>query len=253
MDNITAAKPFEIDAQLAALHGAYAIAQHRYDARVAGLQRHAGLTERPAYRWGGKPRWVDADGRTPVGEEIVKLAQAELDAGRGQPWDRRSIEGSLRDAHDAAQLMARAEAEMAPFNAEFARRGGWTRFFTVPAGHIHQSTNCSTCNKGQYRTQFGWNPELSGLTEAEAVAKLGPTLCSVCFPSAPVEWRLEPAQIKAAKDAETHCTEKRALPSTDGTPNWQRRWGKCSACGEGASITSSGNLRKHKRPATAKV
>lgn len=64
---------------------------------------------------------------------------------------------------------------------------GWSRFFLVTssAGHVHSSTHCSTCRP---TTRFGWLPELSGKDEATAVAELGPTLCSVCYPSAPVDW-----------------------------------------------------------------
>jgi hypothetical protein len=64
---------------------------------------------------------------------------------------------------------------------------GWSRFFLVTSspGHVHSSMSCSTCYP---TTRFGWMPELSGHTEAEAVDELGPTLCTVCFPSAPVDW-----------------------------------------------------------------
>lgn len=63
---------------------------------------------------------------------------------------------------------------------------GWSRFFVVTssAGHIHSSMHCSTC---YFTTTYGWLPELSGKTEAEAVEAHGPALCSVCFPSAPVD------------------------------------------------------------------
>lgn len=63
---------------------------------------------------------------------------------------------------------------------------GWSRFFLVTSspGHIHSSLGCSTCRN---TTTYGWLPELSGKTEAETVKELGPALCTVCFPSAPVE------------------------------------------------------------------
>tara|TARA_Y100000310_G_scaffold310554_1_gene355928 strand:- start:109 stop:789 length:681 start_codon:yes stop_codon:yes gene_type:complete len=68
---------------------------------------------------------------------------------------------------------------------------GWSRFFAVAGGHIHSSMNCSTCNRvtsqsGQTFTAFAWLPTLSGLTTADAIAAHGHTLCSVCFPNAPV-------------------------------------------------------------------
>lgn len=65
---------------------------------------------------------------------------------------------------------------------------GWSRFFLVNAGHIHRSMSCSSCNKGRSATVFSWLPELSGLTEADAVAAHGAHLCTVCFPTAPTEW-----------------------------------------------------------------
>lgn len=76
---------------------------------------------------------------------------------------------------------------------------GWSRFFLVTSspGHVHSSMHCSTCRP---TTRFGWLPELSGSDEASAVDELGPTLCTVCFPSAPVEWT-EGKKITAAQAA----------------------------------------------------
>lgn len=75
---------------------------------------------------------------------------------------------------------------------------GWSRFFLVTssAGHVHSSMQCSSCRP---TTRYGWLPELSGKTEAQAVDELGPALCSVCFPSAPVE--MVGGKITAAKAA----------------------------------------------------
>jgi len=63
----------------------------------------------------------------------------------------------------------------------------WTDTFSirVPSGHNHSSMECSTCYP---TTQFRWLPQLSGLTEAEAVAEHGSVLCSVCYPSARFDW-----------------------------------------------------------------
>jgi hypothetical protein len=63
---------------------------------------------------------------------------------------------------------------------------GWSRFFLVTSspGHVHSSMHCSSCRP---TTTYGWLPELSGKDEATAVGELGPTLCSVCFTSAPTE------------------------------------------------------------------
>jgi hypothetical protein len=83
-------------------------------------------------------------------------------------------------------VIARLDAKVAPFHDLYSEHR-WSRFFLVlnSNGHIHRDTSCSTCF---ITTEFGWLPQLSGLTEADAVADQGEILCSVCFPSAPVEW-----------------------------------------------------------------
>lgn len=63
---------------------------------------------------------------------------------------------------------------------------GWSRFWLVPGGHIHKSTNCPSLRP---TTSIDWFPKLSDRTEEEAVAAHGPTMCSRCFKSAPVEWQ----------------------------------------------------------------
>jgi len=65
---------------------------------------------------------------------------------------------------------------------------GWNRYFGVENGHIHSSMECHSCNNGINPTSFVWLPSFSGLTEEEAVAQGGSTLCTHCFPTAPVEW-----------------------------------------------------------------
>jgi hypothetical protein len=70
---------------------------------------------------------------------------------------------------------------------------GWSRYYAVPGGHIHSDMACSTCNRYNDRTgyctytTFAWITDLSGLTADNAIAAYGPTLCTVCFPNAPVE------------------------------------------------------------------
>jgi hypothetical protein len=63
--------------------------------------------------------------------------------------------------------------------------GGWSRFTIVPGGHIHTWDGCHTL---RWTTDVRWLPELSGLTEADAVEAHGEILCSHCFPTAPVAW-----------------------------------------------------------------
>lgn len=90
------------------------------------------------------------------------------------------------------------------------RAAPWSRYFPClnADGHIHASLRgCSTV---RWDTDMGWATELSGSTVEEAIAALGPTLCSVCFPGAPVAWcrsrqevtRAEREAARAAKNAE---------------------------------------------------
>jgi len=89
---------------------------------------------------------------------------------------------------------------------------GWSRFFLVTnsGGHIHRDQSCTTCFP---TTQYGWLYELSGLTEAEAVEEYGEILCSICYPSAPVEW----TNGVNKKDAERKALDK-ALKAIARTP-----------------------------------
>lgn len=128
-----------------------------------------------------------------------------------------------------------AEAMMVPArkietacNAEFSRRGGWSRFWIVvnSNGHIHSSRSCTTCFP---TTQYAWLPEISGSTDAEVVELAGMSACTICFPNAPVETRSRPSQIEeparkaAREERERKAAEKaekaaaKAIVNPDGT------------------------------------
>ena len=122
----------------------------------------------------------------------------------GTNWDAWDRPGLLpREADEPARVLGardELEAELAGIENEIfaleATYTGWSRFFLVTssAGHVHSSMHCSTCYA---QTRYGWLPQYSGHTEDEAVAELGPTLCTVCFPSAPVEYTLGKKLTKA--------------------------------------------------------
>lgn len=107
----------------------------------------------------------------------------------------------------------------------------WSRFFLVTNsnGHIHSSLRCQTC---QHDTSFAWLPTLSGQTEAEAVEEWGGILCSVCFPSAPVEHTLgvnkktaaEKAARQADLDVKRAAKAAKAITMPDGSP-LRSQWG----------------------------
>lgn len=121
---------------------------------------------------------------------------------------------------------------------------GWQRFFLVQDGHIHASTGCHSLRP---TTRIGWLPKLSGETEAEAVAEHGAMLCTFCFPTAPVEWT-------DGRKADDHL-----YCAGGGTWDYPREtarlgyytgnYGVCTHCGEKITVTSTGKMRKHKKPA----
>jgi hypothetical protein len=86
----------------------------------------------------------------------------------------------------------RIERELAAIDAEWTRRGGWTRAFVVPGGHAHTSTACSTCYP---TTMFALVTRMSGATEEAIVEEAGERACTVCYPSAPVETLRRPTRL----------------------------------------------------------
>lgn len=185
--------------------------------RIVGDQQH------------GRSEWKrdDADVET----DLRKLAETYTPT----PWSMHNPTKAVARLDAAYAELTRCDAEQRPLDDQYYA-APWARFFLVTSsdGHIHSSMACSTC---RVTTEFGWLPELSGQTEADAVAAHGPLLCSVCFPSAPVEWTV-------GKPKATYC---------DGTPDPEsapRRVGmntyhRCT-CGSTAIVNAVGTLRKHK-------
>lgn len=119
---------------------------------------------------------------------------------------------------------------------------GWSRFFLVQGGHVHSSLDCSTCNRMGKSTKFGWLPDLSGLAEADAVKEHGAILCTVCYPSAPVEYTNKYDLDKAAKSGQ-RC------PSS-GTGTWRNgeRLRRCPDCDARITVTGRGLIKAHDKP-----
>ena len=125
-----------------------------------------------------------------------------FDAYARDRWDRTAAE-----ADAFRSTIAALKVEIDECSAVWRANGCWSRFFLVTNtnGHIHSSTACSTC---RFDTDFRWLPTLSGLTEVEAVEAHGEILCSVCFPSAPVEWTN--GESKASKEAKAERAAAKA-------------------------------------------
>lgn len=169
--NIAAASPAEIDAELSKLSYDHAVLQQR-------------------------------------GAQYQKAADK---AAEGNRWESPNPEKAAEFEAAAQGFFAQAaelELAMAPLNDEFQARGGWTRAFLVTnsGGHVHSSMGCSTCFP---TTSYHWVTDFSGHDEDEIVEAAGERACTVCYPSAPVEILNRPTQMftpdevrKAAERAE---------------------------------------------------
>lgn len=89
---------------------------------------------------------------------------------------------------------------------------GWNRAFlavTNSGGHVHNTTSCPTCHKGEFMTRLSWMTDYSDLTEADIVEAAGERACTVCYPTAPVDALNRPTKMfsedeisaKAAREA----------------------------------------------------
>ena len=146
------------------------------------------------------------------------------------------------------------DAEAAPFDAEFERRGRWFRYFLVTSsdGHVHRGMNCSTCWP---TTEYVWLVELADKSAEAMVERYGIKACTVCFPDAPTlpGWAKseKAAEAEAAEKAKVFCSHK--SPARTEGDRYPRRYANCPECGARAvSVTSLGALRKHKRPVAKK-
>lgn len=194
--NLSTATPAEVDTRLAALYEAEAVAERAAASATSTFRSIIG--DRGTYA--SRSRKVYRTSALAAREEATALFLAlpvedrDNEYGFARIGTRGMNVGQYRRAVDAADqaiaLLASIRTEEATLNAEYARRP-WTRFLRVTSsagGHVHSSMHCSTCRP---TTTYGWHPELSGKTEADAVAVLGPELCSVCYPSAPVAWTFQ--------------------------------------------------------------
>ena len=191
MTELSQRTPREIDEVLAALWYQRSSAETRI--AFANNHLHDLLRERAQQISRTQRRWptTHAEAAQKVQAALVALAEhyratgSYIDApGPMAPYDIGRAERCLANLETGRAEVDRLDTEIEQLEAEYRRRP-WSRFFLVTssAGHVHSSMVCHTCRPS---TTYGWRPDLSGKTEAEAVDKLGPALCSVCFTSAPV-------------------------------------------------------------------
>jgi hypothetical protein len=206
----------EVDTALADAYERLMEASAKIGQALDALHSYAG--DRRAYQ-GKRPVW--------------KMTEEEVRAAGPKPYYAESWEKTLARVDQGRADYQATRDEIAALDEKYT---GWTRFYLVQnvGGHIHRNRNCSTCHP---TTRYGWLPQLSGLTEADAVADQGPRLCSVCYPSAPIEWTLGlPTEQK------DYCP---GSGQADGATDWRARYVKCPVCSQYVAKTSNGIIRKH--------
>lgn len=164
---------------------------------------------------------------------------AACQTGEGvDPWDvRPAAEQAAKHAGIVAKIKAN-RAEAGSLEAIHDQHG-WSRFFLVlnNNGHLHSDMSSYRCSRTA-TTAHGWNPALSGATEAEAVAELGPLLCTVCFPTAPVEWTV-------GKEKPAKCAGSGQYVKYTG-PRYRTVYVECPECHTNQVRTPHGYVRAHK-------
>lgn len=229
-EQLTTMSPPDIDTLAAALYEFQADQNARASRALEAL--HYSLKERKQSRGQGHSGWPTSH------PEAERKARALFEAGTLPSWDQRSLGADLTELDAARTAWERAKTPNVVIDGEWDRRGGWSRFFVVRAsgGHIHSSLHCQTCRP---TTDLGWLPQMSGRTEADAVAEEGPLLCTVCYPSAPLEWTVGTPKPEACGG-----TDEPAVPGTE-RRNYSGTYGKCPECGDSRKLKASGRLPRH--------
>ena len=200
MTNVQAMSPVDIDTELARLYGEEVTAENTLERAMTSVRYAAG--DRKAH-YGSGPWGMTYAAAVAKVQEVADTTSTAI--GRAA----RETLAKVSQAHDALTAV-RAEAE--PYNAEFERRGGWTRAFLVTNsnGHVHSSMHCSTCNRGLSNTGFAWMTEWSAASEEAIVEAAGWRACTVCYPSAPVNAYRTEKEAQAALPTKMFSEEDKA-------------------------------------------
>jgi hypothetical protein len=230
MSSLADQTPLQIDEQLAEL--GLAEAEAKRGVLIAMNTLHGALGQRRR-RMGRREVWPIDD------DETLATVRAKAAAGEKPSivHTMRSFAELLDRYENALTTLGGVQAAQRPLNAEYARRP-WARFFEVRTngGHIHSDISYSRCSRRE-TTEHGWHPELSGLDQADAVAKLGPKLCTICFPDAPTEWTQGVAKVQCAGGTAEEGTIQRF---------GMRTFGSCPTCHERQPLNLGNTVRAHK-------
>lgn len=201
MSTYTKAQAKEADARLAERQSELYAAEDKLARAKSTIMVYAGA--RVVYT-GRTATFYSFDGKTraQVEDAIARIADHEIPA-----YDQDRADHAVTEYQRKMAVRDNANTLVELSHAEWRDNGRWSRFFLVHGGHIHSSTWCSSL---RITTEISWLPELSGETEKEAVDAYGSTLCTKCFPSAPVEWTVGKVKTKAQLDKEVRSAERAA-------------------------------------------
>lgn len=176
-EDIAAETPASIDYQFARLEAE----SYQLDHGLVSLHRELGQAEEIAQGYG--PRYGTRRPRSVA--EITKLIES------------------------TEQRQTEIRYHFVALNAEYARRGGWRRYYLVEDGHLHYDVSGSRCSRIPSTTHY-WMTEFSGQAPAEVIAQAGERVCTTCFPEAPVAPRPAAARFMTRTEAEraAHAEEK---------------------------------------------
>lgn len=110
-------------------------------------------------------------------DSLAKKEAGELRYSSASPEYVAELEAKLAVARETARA---TWALTAPYDAEYIRRGRWSRVYLVDnsGGHVHRTMACDTTYQ---TTRFIWLPEYSGKPDAEVISDAGALTCLTCF------------------------------------------------------------------------
>lgn len=168
-----------------------------------------------------------------AGELSYKIARAERAA--QSEWRESYKQDWENDAAEKREQLIPVINELREIDAEFVRRGGWTRYQLVTnvGGHVHSSTYCSTCRP---TTDFDLVFQCSGMTAEELVELAGERACSVCFKD--IEGLITDSKSKlpydiAAREAAEKLAAEKAEKLAEKAKNWVAEKGQPIYCTNG--------------------
>jgi len=234
----------------------YEMAQ--FDAQEFAVIQRATMEARGLERLIDTVHRMAGDKKRGLGSSHWKMSHSEAEealAAMANGSDEKSLSYRVRPSELLARIASARDVITAlnlqaeELENQYLALGAWLRYYPClnADGHIHASLR--GCKTVRWDTDMGWATEYSGLTADEAIhgiegrfEGLGETLCSVCFPNAPVEWcqsrrditraqreaerearRVAREQAAQAKEARLQERAARAAQPRKETPQ-ERRW-----------------------------